>query len=314
LQDSQSKGALDIRMRKLKGSIERLSGSLLTTVLVLCGGAASAQAGSVTFNFNSLSDTATVAQIETYMNGALAAAGCTGCTVVVSNGTYADQSYNGGGHTVGPGTGGTSLTLGNTNGATNSTTTIGSTDTFLANTSDTDASTASQITMQFQGFTINGGIGFDYEIFPNFTCTALSSSACGGAPVGGIYPDQPRFELEAGTSSASPVTSFGTSGTQYGYTPGTANGSVNTSSPSSPKPRLETGPQYIGTWSTTSSSLNGDTQLDFVDWPATIGIDNLQVSFSTNTPSPVPEPASLLLLGTAVFCCIRGLRRRTRQA
>jgi len=309
-------------MRKLKGSIERLSGSLLTTVLVLCGGAVSAQAGSVTFNFNSLSDTATVAQIETYMNGALAAAGCTGCTVIVSNGTYADQSYNGGGHVVGPGTGSPPLTLGDTNGATNLTTTTGSTDTFLANTSDSDVSTASQITLQFQGFTVNGGIGFDYEIFPNVTCTSLSSSptsACGGAPVGGIYPDQPRFELEAGTSSASPVTSFGTSGTQYGYTPGTANGSVNTYSPSSPKPKFgtggtETGPQYIGTWSTTSSALNGDTQLDFVDWPATIGIDNLQVSFSTNTPSPVPEPASLLLLGTAVFCCIKGLRRRTRKA
>ena len=32
--------------------------------------------------------------------------------------------------------------------------------------------------------------------------------------------------------------------------------------------------------------------------PATIGVDNLSISWTTNTPSPVPEPISVILLGT----------------
>jgi hypothetical protein len=34
----------------------------------------------------------------------------------------------------------------------------------------------------------------------------------------------------------------------------------------------ELAPQAIGSW---SGSLTGATELDFLDWPATIGIDNL---------------------------------------
>jgi len=43
----------------------------------------------------------------------------------------------------------------------------------------------------FDNFII-GRVSFDYEILPDGTCARLSSSGCGGAAVGGIYPNQPE--------------------------------------------------------------------------------------------------------------------------
>jgi hypothetical protein len=289
-----------------------------TRIMFFFGIAAVASATSVTFSFDTttingtvitgISDTATPTQIQNYMNSVLSAAGCTGCTVSISSGTYADQTWNADGHTTGPGvsSASTSLTLGNSNGATasNTNSVLGAADTFLANTSDTGAQTASQITMKFSGFTINGAASFDYEIFPNIQCPALTTSSCGGTGM----PNQPDFKFEAGTNSNgtdAAVTSFGTNGTQLAITPGTGNdGNTN----NSPLSTSELAPQYIGTWSGTLSNVN---ELDFVDWPATVGVDNLSVSWTTTGQSPVPDPSSVLLLGTLVAGI--ALRKRMRK-
>jgi hypothetical protein len=266
--------------------------------------AASATSLTAIFNFNTVAEsTGTAAQAQTaiqnYMNGVLTAAGCSTCTVTVT-GAFADTNYNADGHVTGPGTsGGTaskSLTLGTSDnaGASNLTSSVNSSyDTFLATTNDAASLSDTQITMTFNGFTLNGtsNASFDYEIFPNLTCTALTNSGCGGAPTGGIYPNQPDFVFDINGSTV--VSSFGTGGTLYGVAPGSTNGNSN----DSPLTTTELAPQYIGTW---AGSLNGATSLDFIDWPATIGVDNLVISFTPNTQSAVPEPMSVLLLGTVI--------------
>jgi hypothetical protein len=48
--------------------------------------------------------------------------------------------------------------------------------------------------------------------------------------------------------------------------------------------------------------VTGSNILSFADWPSTTGIDNLVITWHTppvGTAAAVPEPASLLLLGTA---------------
>jgi hypothetical protein len=272
----------------------------VTRALLFFGVVAVASATSVTtlFNFNSLGENATAAQISTYMDGVLSAAGCTGCSVTVQ-GAVADTTYNGEGHVTGPGSAGPngtavkSLTLGTSDGATASNTTSvlnSSYDTFIANTNDASTQISNEITMKFSGFTINGSASFDYEIFPDAANT-------------------PDFEFEAGTNSSGTdpaVASFGTNGIQYGVAPGTTNGNTN----NSPNSSTETSLQYIGTW---SGTLSNDNELDFVDWPATIGVDNLSISWTqSGGTSPVPDPASVLLLGTVVAGL--ALRKKIRKA
>jgi len=274
----------------------------LAVVLLLLGGTNSAKAGSYTFDFTGLApatSSMTAAQdtaaVQTYMSGVL---GCTGCSVTVS-GAVADQTYNGDGHVVGPG--GVSLTLGNTNNATSNTGPVGSTDTFIANTSDSKTQISSQITLTFKGLTVTA-VSFDYEIFPDGSCTTLTASGCGGSPNGvGIYPNQPDLKFEAGTNTngIDPVVSlFGTNGVQDGVAPGGGNG-TSLYSPNSGASK-ELAPQYIGHW---SGSLNNVTELDFIDWPATIGIDNLTIT--------TPEPSMFLLLGIGLSGLFLPKKRHT---
>jgi hypothetical protein len=288
---------------------------LLALGLFLSAGV-SAYATSVTvnFDFNSLGSGASALNIATYMTGVLTAAGCTGCSVTVPTvnsgggilmGAVADKTYTGENHVVGPVSGGvvTPVTLGTTNGATSNSppastfNTPGTYDTFIANTNDGSGQVSNQITLQFAGFagktlTINS---FDYEIFP----CGVGSSGC---------TSPPGFTFEAGASTNgvdTPVASFGTGGTQLGVTPSSSNaGGDGTSTKSSSG--TDTNQQYIGTW-TAGITRTGNAELDFIDWPATIGIDNLNVSWSTS--SPVPEPASIVLLGTLVVLLTKKLRK-----
>jgi hypothetical protein len=244
------------------------------------------------------------------MNAVLTAAGCTGCSVTVlasgsSIGAVADRTYNGDGHVTGPGTGSTagktSLTLGNSNGATASTTgsTIGAADTFLANTNDSSGTVSNQITIQFHNIAGLAVTSFDYEVFPDGTCTALSGSNCGssGANTPSGYANQPDLEFEAGTNTNGTDAKVATI---YGVKPGTTDGNA-THSPNSGTSQAELAPQTIGTWSGSASG----SEFDFVDWPATIGIDNLTISVPsgdiTTTSSTVPEPTSIILLVTLVL-------------
>ena len=288
---------------------------LLAFVLFLSAGV-SAYAGSVDFTFDTqtingttitgLSSGANSAAIQTYMNQVLAAAGCTGCSVTVlvsgsSIGAVADQAYTADGHVTGPGTGSsagrTSYTLGDSTGpytlGSTTTSTTGAADTFIANTNDGGGQISQQITLQFHniaGLTINS---FDYEIFPDNTCLALNSN-CGGTG----NPNLPDLDFEAGNNTNG---TDSTVATYYGVTPGTTNGNA-IHSPYSGTSNAELAPQLIGTW---TGSLTGDTELDFVDWPATIGIDNLQITYNTSTP----EPASVALVGALVVLLAKKLHR-----
>ena len=289
---------------------------ILLALGVFLSAGVSAYAGSVTFDFNSLSSGANAASISTYMNGVLHTS-CPTCSVTVlssgSSGAVADTTYNGDGYVVGPG--GKSLTLGTSNNATSNSSTLNSSyDTFIANTNDSSTQISQQITIQFTGLTLST-TSFDYEIFPDGSCQVLNAAGCGGAAVGGKYPDQPDLEFEAGTNTSgtdAAVSSFGTSGIQYGVTP-VASGGTDGTSTTGPAGRsgavvTVVAPQYIGTWSGSLTGLNANaTELDFVDWPATIGIDNLQVSYTTTTA--VPEPAGIVFLGTLVVLLTKKLRR-----
>jgi hypothetical protein len=278
-----------------------------------------ASATSVNFSFgtqtingnviNGLSSNASASAIATYMNSVLTAAGCVGCSVTVSGGV-ADQTYNGDGHVTGPGSGSSagkkSLTLGTSEHATASSTTStldSSYDTFIANTSDGSTQISQEITLQFKnitGLTINS---FDYEVFPDGSCTSLSSSNCGGALRNGHYPDQPDLIFEAGNNTNG---TDSTVATFWGVTPGTTDGN-STHSPSSGTSGTERAPQAIGAW---SGSVTNVSELDFVDWPATIGVDNLNISFTPSSPTPVPEPASLILFGTVVSGILLAKKRK----
>ena len=272
---------------------------MITGALLFLGAAMSAQADTFTFDFNGLSANSAASLIASSMTASLVANGCTGCSVSVS-GAVADQAYNGEGHVVGPGSGGNtkSLTLGNTDGATvvNSNSAVSGTyDTFLANTNDASHNVASQITMKFTGLTI-GNVSFDYEIFPDGTCPSLGNCGAGHANL-------PSLEFKAGAlNSATDVAGFGSnSGTQFAVVPGTS--PLNTNN--SPLTNTELAPQYIGVSGNLALGSNV-AELDFVDWPATIGIDNLKITYSTTVTnqSTVPEPSSLILLFTTGLGCL----------
>jgi hypothetical protein len=272
----------------------------------------SAHAASYTFSFNSpgLSENNTASQIATYMTNALVANGCTGCSVAVA-GAVVDTTYNGENNVVGPG--GASLTLGNSNGATsNSSTTPGSPDNFLATTTDSSSPVSTEISLAFAGVTITN-VSFDFEIFPNGTCPSLSSCGSYNSSTG-FYANQPDFEFTAGTGiigSGTAVDAFGSlgNGFVYGVAPSSTNAGAekagnNGSSTRSPGNNPELAPQWIGV--SGALALSSVTDLNFIDWPATIGIDNLEITY---TPSRVPEPSSILLFSTVAGALLFRIRR-----
>lgn len=255
-------------------------------VLFLSAGTC-ARADTFSFSFDPLSayapsqgggNTAT-SSIQGYMQSLLH----TGQTVTVTGGV-ADQNYTGEGYVVGPGTDKshmTSLTLGNTNGATSvsSNSAVNSAhDTFIANTNDSSTQIANQITMIFSGLTINGIVSFDYEIFPDGTAS------------------QPPDLIFAAGPTGHTSTVF----TMYGVTPGTS--PINTTI--SDNSNHESNAQLIGHW---SGVVTNATELDFIDWPATIGIDNLVITTAN------PEPSSIILLGTAGLGFFFLLRRKLQK-
>jgi hypothetical protein len=142
--------------------------------------------------------------------------------------------------------------------------------------------------MTFSGFSVSAA-SFDFQVFPDANGPNDISLSTG------VY------------GSDTLVSGFGTGGTVDGVAPGGGNGS----SLQSPLSTSETSPQYIGTWSGTVGS--NVTNLNFIDWPSTIGIDNLGLTFTPNTPNSVPEPGSMVLLAT-VAAGLFMMKRKMRKA
>jgi hypothetical protein len=287
-----------------------------------------AAAGTVieTFDFNNIGNNSSSSTIQTYMAGVLNST--TGFTAVngaqpliAVNGAIAQQgtnSYTGDNHVVGPIKSGTPrpLTLGDTENTTTwdaSTPTLNSTDGFLKNCTPIDGTgcsgASSDIFLNFANLKYQGqaveiaSFSFDFEIFPDGSCTADTYSSCGGSKDAyGHRPNTPDLEVWSGDNGTGQ--NFAS---YWGVTPSGANGY------SVAMPGGETAPQLLGSSGTITVDPSFHlTSLDFMDWPATIGFDNLKVTFRQ-----VPEPTSIGLVALAfgsLLLVMRRNRRRTSEA
>ncbi len=282
--------------------------TLLAGSILLLGSAASARAD-YNFNFNSLTpSTADQSSnpiggsnaIALYMDSVLNCSNCVTVSGLDGNGNTGSgsgygvavaQKYAGDGFVVGPG--GKPVTLGNSDGAKDNTATPGAYDSYISNTeADSNGNNPSNLSQGIlitfsHGVSLTGTLSFDYEIFPDGLCPSLNSGSsitCGTA--NSNLPDL-TFTASGGTTSIN--TTF------WGAVPGTTNGS----STQSPNDNPEKAPQLIGHW---SGTVSGATSLKFMDWPATIGIDNLTLT---------PEPrGGVFLLGALALVAIAGTKLR----
>ena len=283
--------------------------TLLAGTVLLLGSAVSARANYV-FNFSSLtpSNSDQSSAIATYMDGVIGCANCVTVSGLTSSGTpttgvAVDSTYSGDGHVVGTVSGSTvtPITLGNENPSTNNSGPANGTYNFLSNTTNNATQLSQGILITFtNGYSLTGTFSFNYEIFPDGTCPVLNAANCGGAAVGGIYPNQPDLDFAAKAGSTALVNT-----TFYGVTPGTTNG-TSVHSTASGTGSQETAPQLIGTYSTT---LNGATSLSFLDWPATIGVNDLKL---VNTPEP--RGGVFFLLGCLALAAVASAKLRRAQA
>lgn len=277
---------------------------------LILGFGLSAFGDSVTFTFDKSGSvaaltptTSTNTDIGNYMTAVLQAAGCIGCTVTVTNPggahrVYVDDAYTGESHVVGPG--GSPVTLATYENAQDNTG-LGGTknttnDNFISNISDGSSSGGNAILLTFSlptGYSLGNGVSFDFEIFPDAGCQAKGSC-----------PTPATFEFKAGENSLADVNDFGTNGVLTAAFPGA--GDPNGSSTKNGS-TTQTAAQWIGTYSS-SSPFASYNQLEFIDWPAAIGVDNLKLTFSK-----VPETSSVALLGTLALFMIP-LVRRFRKA
>jgi hypothetical protein len=292
--------------------------TLLAGTVLLLGSALSARAD-YNFNFNSLTPSLTQSDqstaIANYMDSVLGGTCATmlNCVTVsglnsggtAGGGVAVDQKYTGDGFVVGNVSGSpavvTPVTLGNTDNAATNNAGTKAYDSFISNTADPEGSNgpaqlSQGILITFKnGVSLTGTFTFDYEIFPDGTCPSLSN--CGGTG----NPNLPDLDFSAtgGTTSASH--------TYYGVAPSTLSDGSSTHSVSSGTGGTETAPQYIGV--SQAFTLTGATSLSFMDWPATIGVDNLKLV--TTTPEPRGD---VFLLGMLAFVALAGSRLRRARA
>jgi hypothetical protein len=254
--------------------------------VLLVGAGAAAQAGTIAINFSGLTDGASNSAVQAKVQSAFGAQ----ATVAVT-GAVGEVSYNGDGHVVGPGTGGTSYSLSNYN--IQATALYGSTQAFIMNNQGQSSNAgdphSNNVVFKIAGGLTVTGISFNYEIFPD------AANPAGNPP-----------DFIFGTNKNANVV------TQLGVNPGTA-GTYSANwkhSPASGSSANETFPQYLGYY--TNSNLGaGVTTLYFNDWPAEIGVNNI-----TLTTYSTPEPASctLLLVGSGSLAVYGRMKRRAVKA
>jgi hypothetical protein len=146
-------------------------------------------------------------------------------------------------------------------------------------------------------------VSFDLEIFPNSDCTNPPTPPTNPCA---LWPD---FTLKADGTTI--FQQLGLDPESNKAKDGTAAGMAYRKSPFSGT-GLELAPQRLdvsGEWSLASLSGGGAYKLEFIDWPSTVGIDRLQVTFRL-PPTIVPEPGTLALL--ALSLAGLGLRRRRK--
>lgn len=141
-------------------------------------------------------------------------------------------------------------------------------------------------------------ISFDWEIFPDGTCfngpgSTAATRACAAA--GATNANWPDFDLYVDGSSTAVFSRVAiATGSNPNY------------------------PQAIGTSGTIN--LAGAHFLNFVDWPATIAIDNLVINGCLDTatvaclPRLVPEPSTLPLIGLALMVAGLASRRSGKRS
>jgi hypothetical protein len=292
--------------------------TLFASAILLAGSAGSARAD-YTFNFNTLTPSPTQSDqstaIANYMDLILGcptgAAGCVQVSGLDASGSptvgvAVAQKYTGDGHVVGPVVSGTpvSVTLGNTDGATNNSGPVNGTyDSYISNTADptstngpVELSHGIQITFS-AGHSLTGSLSFDFQIFPDGSC---GGSAC-------------ATDLTFSADGSTPY-----SHTWNGVAPLTMTNGTSTHSPNSLASGTELSPQLIGTTTNTVGTINltNATTLKFMDWPETIGIDNLKLT-TTATPEPMGQVfllAGLGLVGLAGKRLRRALSKSSPEA
>lgn len=259
----------------------------------LFGGTAS-MAATITFDFNTVTlgvgnpnngsnglgtTVGSSAAIASFMNGMLPA----GSSVAVT-GALATATYNGEGHVVGE-------TLGTSDGGVHH---PGNPDIFVINNNFAiGASASDRFSMTFSNYSITA-LTFDWEIFPDNTCSKTTS--CGSAyhPTYANWPDIELFVNSESTARWSMLATF---------VPGRD-------------------PQAIGTATVDLSGVSGGvTKLTFVDWPAEIGIDNLTITGCAGTNgcivtrlNNVPEPPTLPLAMLALAATAVAVGRNRKRA
>ena len=290
----------------------RLAGWAIVA-LASAGAPTIAAAGPIVFDFNPLADNANNAAVQAYMQGVINAADPTLGSVAVKW-ARAEKNYDAEGYVTGPSTVSCSRyqdgsctrwsrdtvseTLGTSDGG------IGhdGRDAFLVNMASAD-----RIVMEF-AFPIYS-VQFDYQIFPNSECRDGGSAGCTGTG-SSRWPD---FKFVA--DGIQQFISFGADpqadeSLEHRYSPRSGNS-------------YEKAPQLLGV-SGLWEFADGVTELQFVDWPSTIGIDNLIITYrrlphegppppGTNQepPGTAPEPSSLALLGLGL-AGMAALRRRRK--